>query len=168
MLYVEPVALLPFWHVCIAAIAGPFQAFLNLHIRRAKLTCFATTWFENRCWRYHPATWSSWWFQRFLEFSPLFGDMIQFDSYFSNGLKPLKPPTFRLSRPEFSVKIGGNILEHSWDFDEVPTIASCCTWISPRFALMVLDPFSKKAILELWGWLLYNCLVNQELQDSIV
>ena len=28
-----------------------------------------------------------WWFQIFF-FSPLFGEMIQFDSYFSDGLKP--------------------------------------------------------------------------------
>ena len=31
-------------------------------------------------------TYSRWWFQIYL-FSPLFGEMIQFDSYFSDGLK---------------------------------------------------------------------------------
>ena len=29
-----------------------------------------------------------WWFQICLEFSSLFGEMIQFDEYFSKGLKP--------------------------------------------------------------------------------
>ena len=29
-----------------------------------------------------------WWFQIFLEFSPLFGEDVPFDKYFSNGLKP--------------------------------------------------------------------------------
>ena len=36
-------------------------------------------------------TFSTWWFQRFLEFSSLCGERIQFDQYFSDGLKP---PTF--------------------------------------------------------------------------
>ena len=31
---------------------------------------------------------SRWWFQTFLEFSPLLGEDFQFDSYFSDGLKP--------------------------------------------------------------------------------
>ena len=35
---------------------------------------------------------TGWWFQRFLEFSVLFGEDSNFDSYFSIGLKP--PPRF--------------------------------------------------------------------------
>ena len=34
---------------------------------------------------------SRWWFQRFFEFSPLFGEDFQFDEYFSDGL--VQPPT---------------------------------------------------------------------------
>jgi len=41
-------------------------------------------------------TW--WWFQRFL-FSPILGDMIQFDEYFSDGLTPLAVVNRLLSDP---------------------------------------------------------------------
>ena len=47
-----------------------------------------------------PVDWSfsSWWFQRFFIFTPKIGEMIQFDSYFSNGL--VQPPTsfYRLNQ----------------------------------------------------------------------
>ena len=31
---------------------------------------------------------TGWWFQTFFIFTPKIGEMIQFDSYFSKGLKP--------------------------------------------------------------------------------
>ena len=38
--------------------------------------------------RENPQMIPGWWFQRFFIFTPIFGEMIQFDSYFSDGLKP--------------------------------------------------------------------------------
>ena len=38
---------------------------------------------------------SRWWFQTFAIFIPILGEMIQFDEYFSNGVKP---PTSQLYR----------------------------------------------------------------------
>ena len=41
---------------------------------------------------------SRWWFQTFLMFTPILGEMIQFDEYFSNGLKP--PTSFGWGRTQ--------------------------------------------------------------------
>ena len=40
------------------------------------------------CWCFLFTCWSRWWQLKDFLFSPLLGEMIQFDWYFSNGLKP--------------------------------------------------------------------------------
>ena len=44
--------------------------------------------------RSRPGINSRWWFQIFLEFSPLFGEDFEFDEYFSDGL--VQPPTSKV------------------------------------------------------------------------
>ncbi len=70
-----------------------------MQLRQHVLVWFSprTQWVLNLVWlwfcRFALFAYSRWWFQRFL-FSPLLGEMIQFDIYFSDGLKP--PPSISL------------------------------------------------------------------------
>ena len=68
---------------------------------------------------------SRWWFQTFFMFIPKIGEMIQFDSYFSNGLKPPTSPGFFGASVKLQ-QFGGQQLTFSWWMTFIGYIITVC------------------------------------------
>ena len=91
-------------------------------------SALGATWSSGwRCWSGMKCWWTKilqisygWWFQICFMFTPIWGKMIQFDSYFSNGLKPPTSSVLVVEYGNFVVSIHDmfrvllrRILEHN-------------------------------------------------------